>query len=48
MEIEGPLFCSQYPTTGHILNRINLLHTLPTHFFKINFNIILPFTPSFT
>lgn len=28
MEIKDSLLCSQQPTTGHILSRINLLHTV--------------------
>ena len=39
---------SQAPATFPILSQINLVHASPSHFLKINFNIILLSTPKFS
>ena len=44
MEPEGSLPCSQQPATDPYMGQINLLH-IPSHFFKIHFNIFLPSMP---
>jgi hypothetical protein len=41
MEPEGSLPCSQQPPLVPVLSQMNLLHTTPSHFLKIHFNIIL-------
>jgi hypothetical protein len=41
MELEGSLLCSQDLATGLILSQLNMVHTFPFCFFKINFDIIL-------
>jgi hypothetical protein len=34
------------PTLAPILSQINSAHNLPSHFLKIGFNIIKPYTPT--
>jgi hypothetical protein len=41
MEPEGPLPCLQELVTGAILSQMSPVHTFPTYFRKIHFNIIL-------
>jgi hypothetical protein len=43
MEPEGPLPCLQEPATALYLDHMSPVHTLIFCFFKIHFNIILPF-----
>jgi hypothetical protein len=48
MKLEVSLPCSQQPVAAPTLRQINPLHTLPSYFLNIGFNIILPPTPIFS
>jgi hypothetical protein len=48
MEPECSLPYSQDPVTYHYLSYINQVHASTSHFLKINFNIIIPTTPTFS
>jgi hypothetical protein len=48
MEFEGLLSCSQEPPRVRILSHINPIDILKSYVFKIRFNIIIPFTPSYS
>jgi hypothetical protein len=45
MEPEGSLPCYKSPHVVPNLSHMNPIHILKQRFFKINFNIILPYTP---
>jgi hypothetical protein len=45
MEPEISLPCSRHTATGFIQSQTNPVYILPTYLFKIQSNIILPFTP---
>jgi len=45
MEPEGPLPCSQKPTSGPLLSQMHPVHAFQPHFPTIHSNIILSSTP---
>ena len=42
MELEGSLPCSKQPAIMRILSQMTPVHALPSHLFKMHYNIILP------